>query len=50
VLPFDHPAYVLFSSGTTGTPKCLVHRAGGVLVKHLVEGGLHGDFGPGDRV
>lgn len=50
VLPFDHPAYVLFSSGTTGKPKCLVHRAGGVLVKHLVEGALHGDFGPGDRV
>lgn len=49
-LPFDHPAYVLFSSGTTGKPKCLVHRAGGVLVKHLVEAGLHGDFGPGDRV
>ena len=49
-LPFDHPAYVLFSSGTTGKPKCLVHRSGGVLVKHLVEGGLHGDFGPGDRV
>lgn len=49
-LPFDHPAYVLFSSGTTGKPKCLVHRAGGVLVKHLVEGGLHGDFSPGDRV
>jgi len=47
---FDHPAYVLFSSGTTGKPKCLVHRAGGVLVKHLVEAGLHGDFGPGDRV
>ena len=38
------------SSGTTGKPKCLVHRAGGVLVKHLVEAGLHGDFGPGDRV
>ena len=49
-LPFDHPAYVLFSSGTTGKPKCLIHRAGGVLVKHLVEAGLHGDFGPGDRV
>jgi acetoacetyl-CoA synthetase len=47
---FDRAAYVLFSSGTTGKPKCLVHRAGGVLVKHLVEGGLHGDFGPGDRV
>jgi acetoacetyl-CoA synthetase len=49
-LGFDDPAYVLFSSGTTGKPKCLVHRAGGVLVKHLVEAGLHGDFGPGDRV
>ena len=49
-LPFDHPAYVLFSSGTTGKPKCLIHRAGGVLLKHLVEGGLHGDLGPGDRI
>lgn len=49
-LPFDHPAYVLFSSGTTGKPKCLVHRAGGVLVKHLVEIALHADAGPGDRL
>ena len=49
-LPFDHPAYVLFSSGTTGKPKCLVHRAGGVLLKHLVEAGLHADIGPGDRL
>lgn len=49
-LPFDHPAYVLFSSGTTGKPKCLVHRAGGVLVKHLVEVGLQADAGPGDRL
>lgn len=49
-LPFDHPAYVLFSSGTTGKPKCLVHRAGGVLLKHLVEQRLHCDIGPGDRV
>ena len=49
-LPFDHPAYVLFSSGTTGKPKCLVHRAGGVLLKHLVEAGLHADLGPGDRM
>ncbi|MGI9197300.1 MAG: acetoacetate--CoA ligase [Candidatus Nanopelagicales bacterium] len=49
-LPFDHPAYVLFSSGTTGKPKCLVHRAGGVLVKHLVEQGLHSDLGVGDRI
>lgn len=49
-LPFDHPAYVLFSSGTTGKPKCLIHRQGGVLLKHLVEGGLHVDARPGDRV
>ena len=49
-LPFDHPAYVLFSSGTTGKPKCLVHRAGGVLLKHLTEIGLHADVVPGDRL
>lgn len=49
-LPFDHPAYVLFSSGTTGKPKCLIHRAGGVLLKHLVEQALHCDVRPGDRV
>jgi len=49
-LPFDHPWYVLFSSGTTGKPKCIVHRAGGVLVKHLVEHQLHCDVRPGDRV
>jgi len=49
-LPFDHPAYVLFSSGTTGKPKCLIHRGGGVLLKHLVEVGLHADARPGDRM
>ncbi len=49
-LPFDHPAYVLFSSGTTGKPKCLIHRGGGVLLKHLVEVGLHADVGPSDRL
>jgi len=49
-LPFDHPWYVLFSSGTTGVPKCIVHRAGGVLIQHLKEHQLHGDIGPGDRV
>lgn len=49
-VPFDHSAYVLFSSGTTGRPKCLVHRGGGVLVKHLVEIGLHADVRAGDRM
>ena len=49
-LPFDHPAYVLFSSGTTGKPKCLIHRAGGVLLKHLTEVGLHADVQCGDRL
>ena len=37
----DHPLYIMFSSGTTGKPKCIVHSAGGVLLKHLVEVGLH---------
>ncbi len=49
-LPFDHPWYVLFSSGTTGAPKCLVHRTGGVLLKHLSEYRLHCDVRPGERV
>ena len=49
-LPFDHPLYVLFSSGTTGVPKAIVHRAGGVLLKHLVEQRLHCDIRAGDRV
>ena len=49
-LPFDHPWYVLFSSGTTGVPKCIVHRAGGVLVTHAKEQQLHLDVRPGDRV
>ena len=43
----DHPLYILFS-GTTGKPKCLVHRQGGPLVKHLVEHALNGDNKPGD--
>jgi acetoacetyl-CoA synthetase len=49
-LPFDHPLYVLYSSGTTGLPKCILHRAGGVLVKHLVEQRLHCDVRAGDRI
>ncbi len=49
-LSFDHPLYVLYSSGTTGRPKCIVHRAGGILLKHLCEHQLHCDVRPGDRV
>jgi len=49
-MPFDHPLYILFSSGTTGAPKCIVHRNGGVLLQHVKELALHGDIHPGDRV
>jgi acetoacetyl-CoA synthetase len=49
-LPFDHPLFILFSSGTTGAPKCIVHRAGGVLLQHLKEHGTHADLRPGDRL
>lgn len=49
-LPFDHPWYVLYSSGTTGKPKCIVHRAGGVLLKHLAEHQVQCDIAGGDRV
>ena len=47
---FDHPWYVLYSSGTTGVPKCIVHRTGGVLLQHLKEHQLHCDIRAGDRV
>ncbi|RMH19888.1 MAG: acetoacetate--CoA ligase [Acidobacteria bacterium] len=49
-LPFNHPLYVLYSSGTTGAPKCIVHGAGGTLLEHLKELALHCDVRPGDRV
>ena len=49
-LPFDHPLYIVYSSGTTGVPKCIVHGAGGTLLQHLKEHRLHGDVKPGNRL
>ncbi|HXS90806.1 MAG TPA: acetoacetate--CoA ligase [Steroidobacteraceae bacterium] len=48
-LPFDHPAFILYTSGTTGVPKCIVHSAGGALLQQMKEHILHSDMGPDDR-
>ncbi|HEY3596920.1 MAG TPA: acetoacetate--CoA ligase [Paraburkholderia sp.] len=48
--PFNHPLFIMFSSGTTGKPKCIVHGAGGALLEHLKEHRLHSDLRPGDKM
>ncbi len=49
-LPFDHPLYIMFSSGTTGAPKCIIHSQGGTLLKHASEQPIHCDVRKDDRV
>jgi acetoacetyl-CoA synthetase len=48
-LPFEQPAFIVYSSGTTGVPKCIVHSAGGALIQQVKEHRLHADMGPDDR-
>lgn len=50
LFPFNHPLYIMYSSGTTGVPKCIVHGAGGTLLQHLKEHQLHCDVKPNDRL
>src|SRR5437763_768672 len=47
---FNHPLFIMFTSGTTGPPKCIVHGAGGTLIEHVKEHRLHIDLKPGDRL
>ncbi|MCZ6905201.1 MAG: acetoacetate--CoA ligase, partial [Acidobacteria bacterium] len=49
-LPFDHPVYILYTSGTTGVPKCIVHGGGGALLQHMKEHRLHTDLKAGERI
>ncbi|KAM7051176.1 acetoacetyl-CoA synthetase isoform 2-T2 [Molossus nigricans] len=49
-LPFSHPLFIMFSSGTTGAPKCMVHSAGGTLIQHLKEHVLHGNTTSSDTI